>query len=301
MATSQRRGVIRLAALIWMGVVSIAWATQATHYDHTTVDKPPFYQIDYHGKRAYILGSMHVGKADFYPMAAQIEAQFHKASALVVEANVDAVDSTELIKKYGFQPQTLASDTQQALLGYCQTRGPLCDGIKPLSPWLQSMQLSLARFAELGYHAQYGVDVTLMAQNQHRPIIELESTEFQLKLMASFNDNIQNAMIKEAIEVSDDDMRALVTAWRTGDDKQLAKMMTAQSQLDSDDEFIEQLLFKRNQSMAQRIEQLMTTSPQTETLFIVIGAGHLVGERSVPEYLTHLGATMTHCWQQQCG
>jgi uncharacterized protein YbaP (TraB family) len=37
---------------------------------------PLFFQVDYQGKTAWVLGSFHVGKADFYPLPTQIDQAF---------------------------------------------------------------------------------------------------------------------------------------------------------------------------------------------------------------------------------
>jgi uncharacterized protein YbaP (TraB family) len=35
-------------------------------------------------------------------------------------------------------------------------------------------------------------------------------------------------------------------------------------------------------------------------LFVVIGAGHLVGEQAIPDLLKAKGAVITQCWSQDC-
>lgn len=51
-------------------------------------DTPPFYQLEFAGKTAFLMGSVHVGKADFYPLSNQIEQAYRHAGALVLEADV---------------------------------------------------------------------------------------------------------------------------------------------------------------------------------------------------------------------
>lgn len=292
MSTSRLKRILGFISLLGVVFTMPSFA----HVD----DKPPFFKIEYQGRTAYLLGSVHVGLADFYPMAKQIERHFDAAAALVVEADVAKADINRLIQQYGLSPQPLDAVTQSMLTQFCQLQTPYCQGIERMSPWLQSMQLSLARFSLLGYLPQYGVDSTLMAKNGDRPIYELESVEFQLALMASFDHQTQSAMIKESIELADDELHALIAAWRQGDDVKLAQIMAEQSNLDDNNVFIDKLLWQRNVTMAKGIMNLLAQTPSTQSLFIVIGAGHLVGDKSVPENLISHGASITHCWKNAC-
>lgn len=292
MSTSRLKRILGFISLLGVAFTVPSFA----HVD----DKPPFYKIEYQGRTAYLLGSVHVGLTDFYPMAKQIEQHFEAASALVVEADVTKADIYSLIQQYGQSPQPLDAVTQSMLTQFCQRQTPYCQGIERMSPWLQSMQLSLARFSLLGYLPQFGVDSTLMAKNGDRPIYELESVEFQLALMASFDHQTQSTMIKESIELPDDELHALIAAWRQGDDVKLAQIMAEQSNLDDNNAFIDKLLWQRNVTMAKNIMNLLAQTPSTQSLFIVIGAGHLVGDKSVPENLISHGASITHCWKNVC-
>jgi uncharacterized protein len=270
-----------------------------------TTDKPPFYQIEYQGKRAYLLGSIHVGRVDFYPMAPQIAERFSRAGALVVEADVKDAEVQSLVQRYGMrsgreQRPPPDSDTRALMSDFCLDKVPLCESLSSFAPWLQSMQLGLFRFAQLGYQAEHGVDVSLIRQNQDRPLLQLESAEFQLKLMASFDEATQWAMVREAIVTKDSEMQALIDSWRSGDEATLASLMTAQLAPGEGRELLDKLLWQRNISMAEGIVSLMDDTELAKPLFIVVGAGHLVGEKSIPEYLVRQGARLRHCWRVEC-
>ncbi|GIU16237.1 protein GumN [Shewanella colwelliana] len=292
MATS--RGSLLLA------LVGLFYFFSGTDAKAAVTDKPPFYQLEYRGKTAYLLGSIHVGRDDFYPMAPQIERAFAKAGALVVEADIDNVDVMALIRQYGLSSTPQGANVEQRMAQYCQYRGTLCDSLRPYSAWMQAMQLSVMRFDELGYQAQFGVDQMLVQKNRPRPLIELESTEFQFKLLASFSAKTQWDMVIEAIDAPDDEMLNLIYAWRDGDEEALDKLMQAQMP-GEDTELLEKLLWQRNVNMSNKIAQLMADDSTPEPLFIVVGAGHVVGGKSIPAKMQQLfDVKATNCWQQRC-
>lgn len=292
MATSKLSGIL---TLVWGACLACTFSVQAAPEDN-----PPFYQIEYKGNTAYLLGSIHVGKADFYPMATQIESLFDSAASLVVEADTDNADISALINQYGLKSVSADMKTQAQLDHYCDTRGKMCAAMKGFAPWLQSMQLSLARFEKLGYTAPYGIEQRFISKNRGRPLLELESTEFQFQLMSSFNDETQWKMVREAIEAPDDEMHSLVNAWRNGDEMHLNELMEGQM-IDGDDLLmVEKFLWQRNLNMATRIRELMEAESTPQPMFIMVGAGHVVGPKSIVKELINKGAEVNDCWKHSC-
>lgn len=293
MATSQRLCLLLMVLLV--GLFS------STQIRAAVTDKPPFYQINYQGKTAYLLGSIHVGREDFYPMAPQIEAVFAKAGALVVEVDVTQTDVVSLIRRYGLMPQQQDEATAQRMARFCQSNQAICSALKPYSPWMQAMQLGVMRFDALGYQAQWGVDQILTQKNGQRPVIELESSEFQFELMASFAPQVQWEMVLEAIEAPDEEMLALITAWRAGDEAAIDQLMVGQMQQGDDMSLIDKMLWQRNQAMSRKIADLMTRDTTPAPLFIVVGAGHVVGDKSIVAIMRQqFKAQLQNCWQQAC-
>lgn len=292
MATSRYRLLLALVVGFFTGYIFPAQAA--------VDDTPPFFQIEYQGQTAYLLGSIHVGEASFYPMAPLIESKFDLAGSLAVEADAASADIMALIKKYGLASADMDAETQTIVDEYCTDKGQMCAALADFSPWLQSMQLAMSRFESLGYSAQYGVDQVLISKNRGRPLLELESTEFQFSLLASFDKALQMEMIREAIEAPNEEMHGLVDAWRTGDAEHITTLMEGQMSDGKDTQMLEKLLWQRNISMAIKIRELMQSSMTQQPLFIVIGAGHLVGEQSIPLELMQHGAKVKSCWQQTC-
>ncbi|WP_110455740.1 TraB/GumN family protein [Shewanella algidipiscicola] len=293
MATSQRWCLLLMVLLVGL--------FNSEDVRAAVTDKPPFYQINYQDKTAYLLGSIHVGREDFYPMAPQIEAVFAKAGALVVEVDVTQADAVNLIRRYGLTSQQQDEATTQRMASFCQANEATCSALKPYAPWMQAMQLGVMRFDALGYQAQWGLEQILTQKNGQRPVIELESGEFQFELMASFDPQVQWEMVFEAIDAPDEEMLALITAWRTGDETAIDQLMVGQMQQGDDTHLIDKMLWQRNQAMSRKIADLMTQDTTPAPLFIVVGAGHVVGDKSIGAIMQQqFKAKLQNCWQQAC-
>ncbi|MCL1038442.1 TraB/GumN family protein [Shewanella submarina] len=256
-------------------------------------DKPPFFKLEYQGQTAWLLGSIHIGKADFFPMPKQVEQAFDDSRALVVEADVTKADMMPLLRKYGLKRNEF-NDEQKALMAdYCQTRQAVCQSIAGLAPWVQAMQLTLAQFMELGLQPEHGVDSHFLARLGDKSILELESVEQQFAMLSSFSDDVQWLMLEEAIKQQPDDIMELIQAWRDGDNQALAAIMEGDLSQPEQKAFMEILLWERNRTMADTTATMLADKEIKGPLFIIIGAGHLVGQQTIPELLAEKGVKVT--------
>lgn len=258
---------------------------------------PVFYQVQYQGKTAWLLGSFHVGKAEYYPLPAQIESAYQHAEALVLEVDLRDPNMPKLIQQYGMQPQPIDSDTQTVLSNYCRTI-PICSQLAPLSPWLQAMQLSVMRLNQRGYSSDYGTETQLMKQLGQRPLLALETAESQFSMLASLPVSVQWTMVRDAITAPDSDIDALIRAWQQGDATALAKISEDELREQGGEEMLQRVLWDRNHVMADGILRYLKQADKP--LFVAVGAGHLVGEHSVIKLLQQAGASSTDCQQQHC-
>ncbi len=278
-------------------------------------DKPPFYKISYQGQTVYLLGSIHIGREDFYPMAPQIETAFENAFGLVVEADISRANMPQLIQRYGSSSEPKLQD--ERWITYCEDNTKICDELANYSPWLQASQLTMMRFEALGYQSQWGNESVLISKNNSRPLFELESAELQLKMFASIKRDTQWAMVLGTIESSNDEILELITAWRNGDEVALEKLVVGQMQDEGDIELVEKVLWQRNINMTHHITELMMWANAelklkkqrglvakehvNGPLFVVVGAGHVVGDKGIPiQIQTRYNAKVQNCWVTAC-
>lgn len=142
----------------------------------------------------------------------------------------------------------------------------------------------------------YELELTDMAKTAEKPIVGLETAEFQMSLFDSIPYKAQANMLVETIRSEQDAteeekengaLDRMIELYTTQDIVGMQTMM-------SDDPagiggYEELLLLKRNRNWIPVMEQLMAE----ETVFFAVGAGHLAGEEGVIALLRKAGYTMT--------
>jgi uncharacterized protein YbaP (TraB family) len=158
-------------------------------------------------------------------------------------------------------------------------------------PWFVAMTIETFEFQRLGYDPAHGIDVYFAGKSAGKKrIIELESFDYQIRLMNSFSDREQElfllytlqdlAQIKEEAE-------ELMSAWRSGDTKVMETLVTKSlTEFPELRPIFDKLIYRRNREMASRIEKFLK---EKETAFVVVGAAHLVGKEGIIELLREKG------------
>jgi len=233
-----------------------------------------------------LLGSIHVGNDNFYPLDPVIEKTYASSEALIVEVNLAAVPHKKMVKivysKAELPPnQTLESrlskDTWAKLIAALNQYNVPVATVYKFKPWFAALTVAMLRIVEAGYSPAMGVDQYFIKRG-NKEIIELETADFQLSLFDELSLELQELLLLDAIEGSlqaGGDLERVLNAWKTGDADALRKAMfgglTAQPEFQP---LYEKMIAERNVSMVKRIEALLETK---NNLFVVVGAGHLVG------------------------
>jgi uncharacterized protein YbaP (TraB family) len=121
------------------------------------------------------------------------------------------------------------------------------------------------------------------------PILELESTEYQFQILSSIPDDLIIESLQEDLDYysAGEDFEELFTTWEEGDYLKMESLVFGS--LDQNPElslFYETVFDKRNITMAEKIEGYLEND---ETYFVVVGAGHLVGDNGLVNLLGKKG------------
>ncbi|MGE5481107.1 MAG: TraB/GumN family protein [Chloroflexota bacterium] len=260
--------------------------------------KSYLWKVESRTATVYLLGSIHVAKAETYPLDKEIEEAYAASDTLGVEVDIasDQVNSSIIMQhaRYG-------GDTTLKMMVKPETYKAIVEELKKHSipelfiaktkPWFAIMMLLNLELAKGGFDKTEGVDMHFLqkAKRSKKPIIELESIEFQLKLFERFDqyaDDYFAYSIKEAGETPKE-IDSMLAAWKKGDDKKLEGMLN-----EATDEFpaltplMDALLTERNITMTTSLERLLERNGK---YFIVVGAGHLIGEKGIVNDLKSKG------------
>lgn len=246
----------------------------------------------------YLLGSMHVAKPELFPLPKEMEDAFAESKKLVVEVNVDAIDQAAMLKltfEKGLYPagqtlsKNLSKDTLALLEKYCADKKTLkAAALDPMRPWLVSLLLTVEELKASGYSDE-GIDKHFLkkAKAQKKPIVELETAGAQIDLFASMTPELQDKVLAKSLSEAGSlksTMDKMVAVWKAGDAKAMDETIL-RAPVDKHPEFkpiMAKMFDERNAKMTAKVEEYLRGN---ETVFVMVGAGHLVGDKGIVKLL----------------
>jgi uncharacterized protein len=242
----------------------------------------------------YLFGTVHVGRADFYPLAPVIETSFKQADKLITEADlIEPQDTSRLLKmlmQKGVYPagdsieNHIGQQTRALLLPYVAKSKELTSDYARLKPWFLTVSIAVIEAKRMGLDTSAGLDRHFVDQatEMHKPIGTLETAEFQLDLISSFSEELQDRLLLSSLldaEHMGEGMDRMLRAWKSGNAEAMeeAKLRYI-GDYPSLKPVFEKMFDQRNDGMTRQVEQFLQTP---KSYFVAVGAGHLTGERGI--------------------
>ncbi|MEK7742286.1 MAG: TraB/GumN family protein [Nitrospirota bacterium] len=246
----------------------------------------------------YVLGSVHFMKKEVYPLNNKIEDAFEKSNILAVEANINDAAKLDLQKLLtsAFYPgnETLekhvSKETYELVKKETGSMGMPLELINKQKPWFLAMTLESIELMKLGFNPQYGIDNHFLKKaTGKKKIMELESLDYQINLLSGFSDEEQELFLLHTLKdlkILKQEIDKLLQAWLTGDAKGIEAIASRVNGDRRIARIYEKLYYERNANMTSKIEEFLKTK---ETYFVVVGSGHLVGNKGIIELLKRKG------------
>jgi hypothetical protein len=293
----------RLASRLLAATLIFALHALAAHAQNGST--PLIWEARSPTNTVYLFGTVHVGARKLYPLSPAVERAYSASRVLALEA--DPTDQSAVLvatqRSTYAPPDGLARHISPELMGQLKKALPAIglpvEYAEMMRPELLAMTLAMMEVGRQGYDPSLGLDIYLArrAKQDGKRIVELESIAGQLALLGSFSPELQEAMLRSAVEgiasgSLSADVRDLVSAWRAGDEKRLWQLVNkeleelppAQAQ-----ELREQLYDARNREMTEKIAAMLTG---TEPTLVAVGVGHLLGDAGIVELLRKKGYTV---------
>lgn len=261
------------------------------------------WKVEHSGNTIYLLGSIHIGNSQIYPINKKLKEAFYESDALIVEANLLDIEGEigyfmELIT---YQDGTtlkdhISEETYEKLLQVGEVYGIPVDLFEQFKPWAIATTLEILFMTDLNNldnidvnspSVNLGIDLYFLshATLNQMPIIELEginyqadlfdelSLEFQDKYLSTVLDNILNPsenLHSASVEIIEE----WLNQWKKGDVEGFTNSYLENAQA-VEDEISNMLFGKRDRNMTEKIIEILE-SEEKGTYFLVVGAGHLV-------------------------
>ncbi|WP_375450310.1 TraB/GumN family protein [uncultured Devosia sp.] len=257
---------------------------------------PALWQVSDGDSRIWLFGSFHVLPPALEWRTPAFDKVLAGADKVYFEADVgDAAQASIVTRTFEIGMNalgtTLSSQLQPAdadMLRSTIAEMQLPMGmLQAMKPWLATTTISSAALIAAGYDPTRGVDMLLQKQLPKERQAFFESAEEQLGFLASAPEDEQISMLTDtlkqlhALSGMTDDM---VAAWSDGVPEQLGAIFMQDSA--GYDGFVQRLIYDRNNTWSNKIEAMLAANEQN---FIVVGAGHLIGDGSVVDLLERQG------------
>ena len=256
---------------------------------------------------AWLMGTIHVGRPEFYPLPPSRLAHLKRADAIVLEADVsDSARAIAATQKYALYPEgtpglesRLSPELRQRVEAVLARNQLDIAPMMRMKPWMLGNVLALFEAAQAGYMPALSVEAYLMrvAKSDSKPILEFEGIEQQFGLFEQAPWETQIAFLEDALKAVETrgarrELNRIVQAWETADRASLERLLVEmRTQTSAGSRFtVDKILLGRHPQMVRRIETLMAGG---KNYVFAVGALHLVGPQGLVEMLRARGYTLT--------
>ncbi len=266
---------------------------------------------DSNGNEVYLLGSIHVGYEDMYPLPQYVLDAYKKSDTLAVECDIiafeeDANATTAMLSKFMYLDGTtiedhISTNVYQQAVEILKSNNYYSSVMDYYTAYMWSEFINAFMQSKSQYEAEYGIDRFFIneAYDDKKPIAEVESVEFQYNMFANFSDGLQEMLLQSTIasyyaDNYDEQIEEMLDAWCKGDADKIVEMARPDSDnvlLTEDQkkllkEYDDALIVNRNRTMTDYAEQALRSG---DTVFICVGAAHVVGDDGMVQQLKDRG------------
>lgn len=257
----------------------------------------------------YVLGSVHVADSSIYPFSQSIIETFNKSDVLAVEANIvgDQEGLQYMMEKAIYTDdntleKNVPEEIYKAFVDKISAAGLDPKDFEKIKPWYAGLLVQGLDMQSASLDATMGIDFNLMtkAMFANKEILEIEGIKFQADLFDSMSKELQISLLESSlVEVKENDesvnvqgevIKYILDAWKKGDMVEFEKFMEKTNQ-EGNQEFNNMLFNKRNENMSNKVEEFLN-SEDGKTYFVVVGAGHLVGDTGIINSMKQRGYTV---------
>jgi len=255
----------------------------------------------------YLMGSVHLGRRSLWRYPRAVDDAYRRSAELVLETGADELRpevATKLAERYGTirPPETLrdrvSRGTLDELSRFLSGRRDSLSRYLQMEPWFIAQQIEAREAQRTGLQAEFGIDRHFASRAaREKPVVGLETAESQMQVLAWLPRATQEELLRDAIAQARDathGSEGVARAWARGDERELERIIyRSMSESPRLSTYYERMLIGRNESMTQRLASLARDG---KLRFVVVGVGHMVGERGIPVLLRDYGFRVDRVW-----
>ncbi len=236
----------------------------------------------------FLLGSIHVAKQDMYPLDYRIEEAYRGSDIVAFEIDMTKVDPMSIMKFMTYTDGTrlkdrISAENYEKVRQKFSAMGMTEAMFGNMRPWAAAITLQSNMLHSAGYDQSLGIDQHFLtkAANDGKKVRELETAVYQMGLLSEF-DNVGDSFINYTLESNDGpeaEVDRMINAWKKGDKVELMNLLdSSRYEYPEFEVMYEKIIDERNDNMTIKIEEWLK---EDKTIFIVVGAGHIIGEKGI--------------------
>ena len=260
--------------------------------------EPALWSVSGRDNTVYLYGSVHVLPQGGFAIDGKLADAWKDAEKLCLEIDSGALSDEEMQKvtlARALDPEgrdlfaLMGPELERAKAAAAAAGVPL-EAMVQFEPWFAGMMLSIMALQAQGFDIEHGVEsiIEAAAETDRKPVCAFETADEQLALFDDMPIEQQRKFLIQSIEeVSEvkSDMDKMLASWRAGDDAAMDRLM--EEEFEGYPDLAEALVFRRNERWADQVSEMLDGSK--DDVLVVVGSGHLVGERGLPALLEKRG------------
>lgn len=295
--------------------------TEATT-EYTTdavIPPPPVYEgstpllykvTDNKGNYLWLMGTIHVGRQNYYPLPDYVNKAFEESEALAVEVDITKFSKNYLAQMYALKQLTyndgstikdhIPEETYNKAVAILKENGMYSEALEGYKPVMWSNFIDNASISKLGADSSLGVDVHFInrAKETKKPVLQIESSGSQYSMMGDFSEGLQLMILQGSVnsygkpEKTKADLEEMMDLWYEGDEAEFSAYLKKDNNYDN--ETVKKLMAEYNKAMFTDRNRKMTDYAvrklkKGDKVFICVGAAHVIGDDGMVKRLRDLG------------
>ncbi|WP_027963931.1 TraB/GumN family protein [Halalkalibacillus halophilus] len=265
-----------------------------------------FWEGEHNDKEVYILGTIHMGAEEMYPLRDVVEEVIASTDYLMTETYIDDPDLQEEINELRKENFYLEGDERlsdqlneeelERLRHMVENNNLTFDMANSMQPWAVRDEYNLFLYKESDYSFNRGVEEYLYENiPEGTEIGSLEDPIEQIDILRS--PDIEGMvyhlkkLLSTPIEEILEETNQSVKAWRAGEERFID--LSREIDMDSEnakaaEDYVNRMLFIRDENIADSIEDAIENH-EAETILFAAGYAHFFGKDNVIDLLAERG------------
>lgn len=269
---------------------------------------PLMYEVTKEGSdnKIYLFGSIHLAASNEFEYPKYVLDAYNNSDYLAVEADIVKSQSDpnfvqNELERMKYNDGTtikdhISEETYNKMIAFLKNRIVYNEEMDTYKAYFFESLLTQYTFADAGIDSSNGVDIHFIneAYKDKKTILEVESVEFQSKLLLGFSDRLYELSLASILDEYDkqvEDAKKLYSAWKKGDPSEIEKIVISQDgdeskysqeELELLEDYNKRLITDRNVGMKDKLEDYFNNN---QKVLYIVGTAHLVGDDGIANLL----------------